>query len=66
MKNVLKDCKFAFEIIQHEKPLLSAKEGADYFGIEIEQTAPTLIIKTERGLLQEVAEKLTLISLPIF
>lgn len=33
----------------HERPLLSTKDGADYFGIEINQTAPTLILKTNKG-----------------
>src|SRR5690606_13175797 len=41
--------EFAYEIIHHEKPILSAKEGAEYFGIEIGQTAPSLIIKTDQG-----------------
>ncbi|SMF68946.1 Cys-tRNA(Pro) deacylase, prolyl-tRNA editing enzyme YbaK/EbsC [Paenibacillus barengoltzii] len=38
-----------FEIINHTIQINSAKEGADYFGIEIGQTAPTLILKTDRG-----------------
>lgn len=38
-----------FEIIRHEKPIYSAQEGANYFDIEIGQTAPTLILKTDKG-----------------
>src|SRR5690606_29547632 len=41
--------KIEYEVIKHSKPLKSAQEGAHYFGIEIGQTAPTLIIKTELG-----------------
>lgn len=44
----MRDNEFTFEIIHHEKPLSSAKAGAGYFGIEL-QTAPTLIIKTDKG-----------------
>ncbi|GIN22460.1 aminoacyl-tRNA deacylase [Siminovitchia fordii] len=49
LNNILRDSEFTFEIIHHEKPLSSAKAGAGYFGIELEQTAPTLIIKTDKG-----------------
>lgn len=49
LENILENSRFAFEIIHHERPLLSAKEGAEYFGIEVGQTAPTLIIKTDQG-----------------
>lgn len=38
-----------YEIIRHTKQLNTAQEGAEYFGIEIGQTAPTLILKTENG-----------------
>ncbi|AOT72964.1 hypothetical protein Gferi_02780 [Geosporobacter ferrireducens] len=38
-----------YEIIKHTKQINTAQEGADYFGIEIGQTAPTLILKTEKG-----------------
>ncbi|WP_410511513.1 YbaK/EbsC family protein [Paenibacillus sp. BR2-3] len=40
-----------YEIIKHLKQINTAKEGAEYFGIEIGQTAPTLILKTEKGFL---------------
>lgn len=49
LKEILKESKYAFEIIRHEKPLLSAQEGAEYFEIEVGQTAPSLIIKTDKG-----------------
>ncbi|AKP48394.1 YbaK/prolyl-tRNA synthetase associated region [Bacillus smithii] len=38
-----------FEIMYHENPIRTAQEGAAYFGIEIGQTAPTLILKYEKG-----------------
>ena len=38
-----------YEIIQHSKQINTAQEGADYFGIHIGQTAPTLILKTDKG-----------------
>lgn len=47
--NLLENSAYSYEFIQHEKPILSAHEGADFFGIEIGQTAPTLILKTDKG-----------------
>ncbi|WP_239614580.1 aminoacyl-tRNA deacylase [Cohnella mopanensis] len=50
MKNLisfLNEHKVDHEIIQHEVSIQSAQDGADYFGIEIGQTAPTLILKSE-------------------
>lgn len=49
LQSILKGCKYTYELIQHEKAILSAQDGADYFGIEIGQTAPTLILKTDKG-----------------
>jgi Cys-tRNA(Pro)/Cys-tRNA(Cys) deacylase len=49
LKTILQKSMFAYELIQHEQPIRTAQEGADYFGIEIGQTAPTLIIKTDKG-----------------
>lgn len=52
MKNLrtyLDDRDFEYEIIKHTETLKTAQEGAAYFGIEIGQTAPTLIIKCDRG-----------------
>ncbi|MFD3449490.1 aminoacyl-tRNA deacylase [Microbacteriaceae bacterium 4G12] len=49
LDGILKESQFKFEILHHEKPLLSAQEGAEYLGIEVGQTAPSLIIKTDRG-----------------
>lgn len=34
-----------FEIIPNKKPIRTAQEGAEYFQIEIGQTAPTLILE---------------------
>lgn len=38
-----------FEILLHQQPIRSAQDGADYFGIELGQTAPTLILETDSG-----------------
>ncbi|XID94935.1 aminoacyl-tRNA deacylase [Paenibacillaceae bacterium WGS1546] len=45
----LKNQHIDFEIIEHSKQLKTAQEGAEYFGIHIGQTAPTLILKTNKG-----------------
>lgn len=49
LQEILVTSRFSYEIIHHEKSILSAQDGADYFGIEIGQTAPSLIIKTDKG-----------------
>lgn len=46
VKNILENSHFSYDFIYHNQPLLTAQEGADYFKIDIGQTAPTLIIKT--------------------
>lgn len=46
---ILQEKEVHFEIIHHEKQIRTAQEGADYFGIEVGQTAPTLILKSEKG-----------------
>lgn len=38
-----------YEIMNHKKPIKSAEEGANLLGISIDETAPTLILKTEKG-----------------
>ncbi|WP_371836636.1 aminoacyl-tRNA deacylase, partial [Bacillus smithii] len=45
----LQENEVQFEIMYHENPIRTAQEGAAYFGIEIGQTAPTLILKYEKG-----------------
>ena len=47
--SILEKNNIDFEIINHDKEINSAQEGADYFGIDIGQTAPTLILKTDKG-----------------
>ncbi|MBT2736080.1 aminoacyl-tRNA deacylase [Bacillus sp. ISL-7] len=49
LQEVLEKCKFKYEIIEHEKPILSREDGKGYFGIEVGQTAPTLILKADKG-----------------
>ena len=46
---ILNKYNIEYEIIKHNKQINIAQEGADYFGINIGQTAPTLILKTEKG-----------------
>lgn len=38
-----------YEIFEHSKQINTAQEGAEYFGIPIGQTAPTLILSTDKG-----------------
>ena len=49
LKTILNKSKYSYELIHHKTPLISAQEGADYFKIDIRQTAPTLIIKADTG-----------------
>ena len=49
LKTILQETKIQFEIIHHEKQIRTAQEGADYFGIKVDQTATTLILKSEKG-----------------
>jgi len=48
LEAILKDNKIDYEIINHESSIRSAQEGAEYFGIEMGQTAPTLVLKSEK------------------
>jgi Cys-tRNA(Pro)/Cys-tRNA(Cys) deacylase len=45
LKAILQKNNVSFEIIHHEHPIHSAQEGADYFGIEIGQTALTFSLR---------------------
>jgi len=47
--SILQKHDIDYEIIKHNKQINTAQEGADYFGIHIGQTAPTLILTTEKG-----------------
>ncbi|USG64835.1 hypothetical protein NDK47_22345 [Brevibacillus ruminantium] len=47
VKKVLEELGVAYELIEHDRPVRSAKEGAALFGIEIGQTAPVLIVKAD-------------------
>ncbi|PLR75690.1 hypothetical protein CU633_19875 [Bacillus sp. V3-13] len=49
LQAILKQSRFISEIIKHEKPLLTAEEGSEFFRIEVGQTAPSLILKTDKG-----------------
>ncbi len=54
LKTILQEKEVQYEIIHHEKQIRTAQEGVDYFGIEIGQTAPTLVLSlpciVDRGL----------------
>ncbi len=45
-ENILKNSGFSFQVIYNNKPIHTAKEGTDYFKIDIAQIAATLIIYT--------------------
>lgn len=49
LTDYLNENKVEYEIIEHSVTIKSAEEGADFFGIEVGQTAPTLILKTDLG-----------------
>ncbi|WKB36116.1 YbaK/EbsC family protein [Terrilactibacillus sp. S3-3] len=49
IKKILSESKYDYDIIQHDQPILTREDGAEYLGIDISQTAPTLILKTDRG-----------------
>ncbi|WP_134685104.1 aminoacyl-tRNA deacylase [Brevibacillus migulae] len=47
--SILVNQQIDYEIIEHGKPIHTAQEGAAFFGIHIGQTAPTLLLRTEKG-----------------
>lgn len=49
LKVLFQENNVPFELINHKVPIHTAQEGATYFGITIGQTAPTLILKTDKG-----------------
>jgi prolyl-tRNA editing enzyme YbaK/EbsC (Cys-tRNA(Pro) deacylase) len=49
IQNIMESFDYDYEFIFHEKQIISATDGAKYFGIEPGQTAPTLILKTDKG-----------------
>lgn len=49
VKSILDKSKYPHKLIHHKNLLRSAQEGAEYFNIDIGQTAPTLIVKTDIG-----------------
>lgn len=55
LQGILEKSKYTYEIIQHEKPILSRQDGSEYFGIEVGQTAPTMILKSDKGFLVLIA-----------
>ncbi|MCP1165891.1 YbaK/EbsC family protein [Bacillus sp. 1813sda1] len=49
LQGILEKSNYTYEIIEHEKPILSRQDGSEYFGIEVGQTAPTMILTTDKG-----------------
>jgi prolyl-tRNA editing enzyme YbaK/EbsC (Cys-tRNA(Pro) deacylase) len=49
IEDILNRSGFSFELIHNNVSIHTAKEGADYFKIDIAQIAPTLIIYTAAG-----------------
>ena len=49
LQALLKETNVTFELIDHDIAIRTAQEGAAYFGINVGQTAPTLILKTDKG-----------------
>jgi len=49
IEDILKKSKFPYGMIRNGQPILTAKEGADYYGISIGQMAPALILYTAVG-----------------
>lgn len=47
LEQVLQEKGIQYEIIKHEGPIKTAQEGAAYFGIEIGQTAPALVLRAD-------------------
>lgn len=48
LQGILEKSNYTYEIIEHEKPILSRQDGSEYFGIEVGQTAPTMILTTDK------------------
>lgn len=55
LQEFLERCEYNYEIIHHEKPMLTRQDGSEYFGIELGQTAPSLILKTDKGFFALIA-----------
>lgn len=49
IENFMETSDYKYEFIFHEKQIISVADGVEYFDIEPGQTAPTLIIKTDKG-----------------
>lgn len=47
VKQILESSNCDYDFIFHEKQIITAADGAAFLGIEVGQTAPTLIIKAE-------------------
>lgn len=52
LKDYLTKNSCDFEIIRHDRPMLTVDEGSKYF--DIEAIAPTLIVQTEQGMMAAI------------
>ena len=43
-EKALREKGFAYQLLPQTRPLLSAEDGAAYFGIAVGQTAPVLLV----------------------
>lgn len=51
VKSILENSPWEYKFLFHDNQIYSAVAGAEYFGIETGQTAPTLIVETEQSYL---------------
>jgi Cys-tRNA(Pro)/Cys-tRNA(Cys) deacylase len=49
LEDILQRLELKYAFIDHDAPIRTAQEGAAMLGIEVGQTAPTLVLKTENG-----------------
>lgn len=50
LEDFLMDKQIKYELIKHNRPIRSAEDGAKYFGIDIGQTVPTIIVSVDDSL----------------
>lgn len=47
LRKILEEQRIPFDIIRHNQPIRTAKEGAEVLGIDLGQTAPALVLKAD-------------------
>ena len=67
IKNILDQEKADYEIVEDDKTLISAKEGASRYQISLNESAPTFILRQEfEGSLPKTKKPITLYHLDIY